>query len=103
MTSTSDRQVCYRCKADKPIGDFTQRVDDRYYRMCQACVSAILTARSGKKERLHHTETHRPCYLCRRFLPVVMFTRRTKGNYFSGCKECNRHVFAQRRRARLEA
>jgi 5-methylcytosine-specific restriction endonuclease McrA len=34
-------------------------------------------------------------------LPVDQFTRRSNGTYFSACKECNRNVFAQRRRARL--
>ncbi len=95
-------QVCYRCKVEKPLSAFTQRVDDRHYNMCRACVSEILLPRSGKKERLSHTSTHRTCYMCRRFLPVANFTRRTKGNYFSACKECNRHVFAQRRRARMK-
>ena len=95
-------QVCYRCKVEKRLSAFTQRVDDRHYNMCRACVSEILPPRSGKKERLNHTETHRTCYLCRRCLPVANFTRRTKGNYFSACKECNRHVFAQRRRARMK-
>lgn len=33
----------------------------------------------------------------------MAFTRRSNGSYFSACKECNRHVFAQRRRARLNA
>jgi 5-methylcytosine-specific restriction endonuclease McrA len=51
--------------------------------------------------RLTHTATDRTCYLCRRFLPVASFTRRSNGTYFSACKDCNRHVFAQRRRARL--
>ncbi len=102
MCKSEKRQVCYRCKVDKPLSAFTQRVDDRHYNMCRACVSEILLPRTGKKERLKHTESHRTCYLCRRFLPVADFTRRTKGNYFSACKECNLHVFAQRRRARIK-
>jgi 5-methylcytosine-specific restriction endonuclease McrA len=53
------------------------------------------------RTRLTHTATDRTCYLCRRFLPVASFTSRTNGTYFSACKDCNRHVFAQRRRARL--
>ncbi len=72
--------------------------------MCRACVSEILTARTGsKKARLSHTKTHRICYLCRRTLPNDRFIRRSNGTYFSACKDCNRHVFAQRRRARLSA
>ncbi len=51
--------------------------------------------------RLIHTATHRTCYLCRRVQPVDQFTRRTNGTYFSACKECNRNVFAQRRRSRI--
>lgn len=94
---------CYLCRSVKPLSEFTRRVDDRYYNMCKECVSRILAGRAhgARKTRLHHTETHRTCYLCRRFLPVDQFTRRSNGTYFSGCKDCNRHVFAQRRRARL--
>ena len=95
-------QVCYRCKVEKPLSDFTRRIDARYYNMCCVCVSEILLPRSGKKVRLKHTQTHRTCYLCRRFLPILNFTRRTDGSYFSACKECNRHVFAHRRRARMK-
>jgi 5-methylcytosine-specific restriction endonuclease McrA len=46
-------------------------------------------------------DTQRTCYLCDRVLPVASFTRRSNGTSFSACKDCNRHVFAQRRRARL--
>jgi len=81
---------------------FIRRIDDRHYRMCRACVGEILARRSRKKERLPHTETHRICYLCRRTMPNDAFTRRSTGTYFSACKDCNRHVFAQRRRARLK-
>jgi hypothetical protein len=98
-----EAQVCYRCGVRKPATAFTRRVDDRHYRMCQACVSEILVARpGGRRERLAHTATHRTCYLCRRVLPVGEFTRRSNGTYFSACKACNRHVFAARRRARLD-
>jgi hypothetical protein len=96
-------QMCYRCGERKSAALFTRRIDDRHYRMCQACVSEILAARpSGGRERLAHTATHRTCYLCRRVLSVADFTRRSNGSYFSACKACNRHVFAARRRARLE-
>lgn len=95
--------TCYRCGVAKGPEDFTQRIDDRRYRMCRSCVSEILARRGTKRPKLHHTDTHRTCYLCDRFLPVGSFTRRAKGNYFSACKDCNRHVFAQRRRARLLA
>lgn len=96
-------RMCYRCNVERPMDDFVHRIDDRYYRMCKDCVSVVLK-RSGslqKRERLSHTTTHRTCYLCRRVLPVESFTRRSNGTYFSACKECNRHVFGQRRRARL--
>jgi 5-methylcytosine-specific restriction endonuclease McrA len=92
-------QTCYRCGSTKPLSAFTQRVDDRHYNMCRACVSEILQRRTTRKARLPHTDTHRVCYLCDRSLPVERFTRRSNGTYFSACKDCNRHVFAQRRRA----
>ena len=100
LRRTKEIKTCYRCGTDKPISDFTQRIDDRYYNMCQSCVSEILKKRSKSKPKLHHTDTHRTCYLCLRFLPVSRFTRRATGTYFSGCKDCNTNVFAQRRRAR---
>jgi hypothetical protein len=104
MATDEATRICYRCRKRKPLSAFTLRVDDRHYNMCRQCVAEILTRRrSGKKERLHHTETHRTCYLCRRFLSADQFTRRSNGTYFSACKDCNRHVFAQRRRARLAA
>src|SRR5262245_3747687 len=71
--------------------------------MCRTCVSEILKARSPGKQRLQHSATHRTCYLCRRVRQNSEFTRRSNGTYFSACKECNRHVFAQRRRARILA
>ena len=53
------------------------------------------------RAKLKHTDTHRTCYLCKKFLPVIHFTQRSTGTYFSACKECNKHVFSQRRRARM--
>ena len=69
---------------------------------CAGFVSEILSLRSTRKIRLSHTATHRICCLCRRTLPNCGFTRRSTGTYLSACKDCNRHVFAQRRRARLK-
>ena len=98
----SDKRRCYLCEVTKPISDFIQRIDSRYYRMCRTCFSAVLKKRDGEKSRrLKHTKTHRTCYLCRRFLPVNQFTRRKTGTYFSACKDCNKNVFGPRRRARL--
>lgn len=99
-----EERRCYRCGHPKPLTAFIQRVDDRYYSMCRACVSEILASRGeGTKQRLAHTDTRRTCYLCRRLLPSGSFTRRSNGTYFSACKDCNRHVFSQRRRARMNA
>ncbi len=104
MRQSLEVQTCYRCGIAKPLSEFTLRVDDRHYNMCRACVSEILSRRPAeKKERLLHTATLRTCYLCRRMLPVDYFTKRSNGTYFSVCKDCNRHVFAQRRRARIAA
>ncbi len=95
-------QRCYRCKVEKSDDAFIRRIDDRHYGMCRVCVSEILSLRSKGEIRLSHTATHRVCYLCRRTLPNSGFTRRSTGTYFSACKDCNRHVFAARRRARLK-
>lgn len=99
---TQDKKVCYLCKIEKPLSAFIQRIDDQYYNMCTDCVSDILRrAAASKGSKLHHTDTHRTCYLCRRLLPVECFTRRSNGKYFSACKDCNKHVLGPRRRMRL--
>jgi hypothetical protein len=86
------------------LSAFTERIDDRHYSMCHACVSEILVRRnSSGKQKLPHTDVDRICYLCRRTLSNQQFTRRSDGSYFSACKDCNRHVFSQRRRARVQA
>ena len=86
---SGDSHVCYLCKQGRPISEFTQRIDDRYYKMCKSCVSEILSKRKSG-ERLNHTDTHRTCALCRRFRANNQFTRRSKGSYYSACKECNK-------------
>ena len=98
-----EKKRCYRCSIEKPLLHFIQRVDDRHYSMCRVCVTEILSSRPRKKERLNHTTTHRTCYLCRRLQPNSDFTQRSNGTFFSACKECNKNVFAQRRRARMAA
>ena len=94
-------QRCYLCRDEKPLPHFIQRRDSTYFNMCRSCFSGILLRKSKGKKRLRHTATKRTCYLCRRFLPVEQFTRRSTGTYFSACKDCNNNVFAHRRRARL--
>lgn len=96
-------QTCYRCQTERPLEAFTRRIDARHYNMCRQCVSEILAGRSvdEKRQRLPHTSTERICYLCRRQLPNSSFTRRSTGTYYSACKDCNRNVFAHRRRARM--
>jgi 5-methylcytosine-specific restriction endonuclease McrA len=98
---TSGSRYCYRCKEIRPLSEFIERVDDRFYRMCRLCVSEIQAHAAKNKRRLAHTETHRECYVCRRVQANAAFTRRSNGTFFSACKECNRHHFGQRRRARL--
>src|SRR5688572_8186704 len=92
-----EQRTCYRCGHDRAKDAFIQRVDDRHYGMCSECLSEILTKRSKGKQRLSHTDTHRTCYLCRKVLPRSEFTQRSNGTFFSACKDCNKHVFAQRR------
>jgi hypothetical protein len=98
MTET---QLCYLCKVDKSRDHFIHKRNSTHYNMCRSCLSEVILRKSKGKKRLHHTEIERTCYLCRRFLPVSDFTRRATGTYFSACKDCNKNVFAQRRRARL--
>lgn len=100
-TPRMSEQRCYRCGVVRPQGEFTQRVDDRRYNMCRPCVTEILARRGRPRARLQHSANERTCYLCCRTQPVSSFTRRSNGSYYSACKDCNRHVFGQRRRARL--
>ena len=103
MDPAEKTRICYRCKVEKPLSAFILRVDYQYYNMCRECVSEILLqTRTRKREALTHTATHRTCYLCRRLLLLDQFTHRSNGTYFSACKDCNKHVFAQRRRARMK-
>ncbi len=104
--SDMSSKVCYRCQHDRPIAAFIVKSNGKLYDMCSSCLSEILagaTTDGRKKTRLPHTRTHRICYLCRRELPNGGFTRRSTGTYFSACKDCNKNVFAHRRRARLLA
>ena len=96
---SADSSVCYLCKTERRLSDFTQRIDEKYFNMCKTCISDILT--KGKTGgSLLHTESHRTCYLCRRMQPNEQFQMRSDRSYYSACKECNKYVFAQRRRAR---
>jgi 5-methylcytosine-specific restriction endonuclease McrA len=97
--------VCYRCRETRGPSDFIQKRNGKQYDMCSPCLSEILAsgAKTHGKKRLPHTATRRTCYLCRRVLPNGSFTRRTNGTFFSACKDCNKNVFAHRRRARLLA
>lgn len=99
-----DQQRCYRCATAKPLEAFIARSDGRIYEMCRTCLSEVLTRRPpNTRTRLAHGVNERTCYLCLRVLPNAQFTQRSTGTYFSACKDCNRLVFAQRRRARKVA
>lgn len=96
--------VCYRCRVPRDVTAFIRKRNGQRYEMCSVCLSEVLRPeRNEPKARLRHTASHRTCYLCRRILPNDRFTRRTAGTFFSACKDCNRNVFAQRRRAQLLA
>ena len=95
-------KLCYKCRTSRPLNEFIAKSNRTHYDMCSVCLSAILRAgRPSKRDKLRHTETHRTCYLCRRFLAATSFTRRSNGTYFSACKDCNKNVFAHRRRSLL--
>lgn len=97
--------ACYRCSSLRKDDEFILDPDDRHYRICVYCLEDIMSLRRerSRRSKLKHTEKYRMCYLCRRYLPVSTFTRRSTGTYFSARKDCNRNVFAARRRARVEA
>ena len=95
-------QECYLCKTTQNLNNFIRRKDGKYYRMCIECNEEVQNEKLKKKKKKNlHTDTHRTCYKCQRFLSNDNFTRRSVGTYFSACKECNKYGFAQTRRARL--
>ena len=49
-----------------------------------------MTRPRRKPGTLKHTNTHRTCYACERFLLNSEFTWRKVGTPFSGCKDCNK-------------
>ena len=89
----------------RPSTGFIKKKNGAFYDMCSPCLSEILGGGTSgrRKARLPHTAVDRVCYLCQRRLPNAEFTLRSNGTYFSACKECNKNVFAHRRRARLLA
>lgn len=100
---TPTAKTCYRCRESRPLEAFILKKNGTHYDMCSPCLSGILSNATRVKRRLNHTNTARTCYLCLRELPNGSFTRRTDGTFFSACKDCNKNVFAHRRRARLLA
>jgi 5-methylcytosine-specific restriction endonuclease McrA len=98
-------RTCYRCRVERPPTDFIEKKNGALYEMCSPCLSEILKGSDSKrrKVRLPHTTVDRVCYLCSRRQPNAAFTRRSNGTYFSACKDCNKNVFAHRRRARMLA
>ena len=96
---------CYLCGEHRTLDLFIEKRNGTTYDMCSICLGKILSAdrKSSPKTRLRHTSEKRTCYLCRRFLDIGRFWRRSAGTYFSACKDCNVNVFAHRRRARLAA
>ncbi|MBS38048.1 MAG: hypothetical protein CMO26_19240 [Thiotrichales bacterium] len=97
------KQTCYLCKKEKTLRAFIKRSDDTYYQMCKMCNTKVQRKRDeNPSKRLTHTDTHRTCYKCMRFLEVENFTKRSAGTFFSACKECNKYEFSQVRRARMK-
>jgi hypothetical protein len=101
MDANAPTKVCYLCRTERLLSSFTRR-------WMIATTLCVPHAYRGCCERERQPAlgctiptSARACYLCRRFLANSQFTRRSNGTYFSGCKDCNRHVFGQRRRARL--
>jgi len=96
-------QLCYLCKREKNISEFILRKDGIRYKMCAACNADVQRKKEkAGKQRLKHTDSHRTCYKCMRFLANSEFTRRATGTYFSACKDCNKYGFGHLRRARVK-
>ena len=97
-----ETQDCYLCDATKPLKEFIKRKDGIYYRMCKDCNEEVQKKKlENPGKRLKHTDTHRTCYKCMRFLENTNFTKRATGTFFSACKECNKYEFQHVRRARI--
>lgn len=100
---TVETQTCYLCKMEKGFDEFILRKDGIRYRMCSTCNQVVQEKKKeAVRNKLEHTDTHRTCYKCMRFLGNSEFTRRATGTYFSACKECNKYGFGHLRRARVK-
>lgn len=98
-----ETQFCYLCRNEKALDEFILRKDGIRYKMCTECNALVQVKKKEKgKERLTHTDTHRTCYKCMRFLKNSDFTRRATGSYYSACKDCNKYGFSHVRRARVK-
>ena len=93
---SKEPQTCNHCKVTKDLDHFPQRIDEQNDRICNSCIS-IKKIEEITGEKLKHTDTNRTCYKCHRFLVNDEFTMRKDGTYYSACKDCNKHHFAQRR------
>ena len=82
-----ETQECYLCNTSKPLKEFIKRKDGIYYRMCKDCNNEVQKKKlenPGKK--LKHTDSHRTCYKCMRFLENKNFTKRATGTFFLHAK-----------------
>ena len=69
-----ETQDCYLCDATKPLKEFIKRKDGIYYRMCKDCNEEVQKKKlENPGKRLKHTDTHRTCYKCMRFLENTNF------------------------------
>ena len=97
MNLKNKYQECYLCKTTQNLNNFIRRKDGKYYRMCIECNEEVQKEKLKKKKKKNlHTDTHRTCYKCQRFLSNDNFTRRSVGTYFSACKECNKLLELQK-------
>lgn len=105
---------CHVCNKDKPESQIDLDFESRTYGICKACVKSIHAKRANAVAGPRHTETYRTCYICEQRKPIEVvdgktgpnsgFTyRASKGNWYSACKACNRHVLSAKSRAKKKA
>jgi 5-methylcytosine-specific restriction endonuclease McrA len=94
--------LCYLCKTEKKEEEFIKRKDGLIYKICKLCNKQVQTKKKkNKNKNLTHTESHRTCYKCMRFLKNEKFTLRSVGTFYSACKDCNKYEFQHKRRSLL--
>ncbi len=90
-----EKQVCSKCKEEKPIYFFDFRSDTKKYRgVCKTCHKGVKEPRKAKQDRIFELYDRglKECGRCKKILSVESFglDNGTRTGLTSQCKECIR-------------